>query len=254
MHDPVTLFSLKGRTALITGASSGIGLAAAQTLAAAGARVVLAARGAERLHAAAQAIGETAVAIPCDLTTETGIATLTEGLAQRGLAPDVLVNNAGSIDRAGFDDVTRTDWDRVMSLNLTAPMLLAQAVVPAMRAKGWGRIINVASILAIRGKPNAHSYSASKHAIAGLTRSMAAELGGCGICVNALCPGYVRTEINQTLQTDPAFTAMLQARVPLGRWGETGDLAGPLMLLASDAASFVNGHLLVVDGGMTAPH
>lgn len=141
-----------------------------------------------------------------------------------------------------------------MSLNLTAPMLLAQAVVPAMRAKGWGRIINVASILAIRGKPNAHSYSASKHAIAGLTRSMAAELGGCGICVNALCPGYVRTEINQTLQTDPAFTAMLQARVPLGRWGETGDLAGPLMLLASDAASFVNGHLLVVDGGMTATH
>ena len=93
-----------------------------------------------------------------------------------------------------------------------------------------------------------------QHAIAGLTRSMAAELGGCGICVNALCPGYVRTEINQTLQTDPAFTAMLQARVPLGRWGETGDLAGPLMLLASDAASFVNGHLLVVDGGMTATH
>ncbi|WP_158241777.1 SDR family NAD(P)-dependent oxidoreductase [Tabrizicola sp. TH137] len=254
MRDPASLFTLQGRTALVTGASSGIGLAAAQTLAAAGARVILAARGAERLQTAARAIGETAVAIPCDLSTATGIEALTDGLARRGLAPDILINNAGAIDRAGFDDVARADWDRVMALNVTAPMLLAQALVPAMRVRGWGRIVNVASILAIRGKPNAHSYAASKHAIAGLTRSMAAELGGSGICVNALCPGYVRTEINQTLQADPAFTAMLQARVPLGRWGETGDLAGPLLLLASDAASFVNGHLLVVDGGMTATH
>lgn len=254
MRDPMTLFALTGRTALVTGASSGIGLAAAQTLAAAGARVILVARGAERLRDAAAGIGGGAEAIPCDLSQPDDIARLIQTLTQRGLAPDILINNAGAIDRAGFDDVTRADWDRVMALNVTAPMLLAQALVPAMRARGWGRIVNVASILAIRGKPNAHSYTASKHAIAGLTKSMAAELGGSGICVNALCPGYVRTDINQNLQADPAFTAMLQARVPLGRWGETGDLAGPLLMLASDAASFVNGHLLVVDGGMTATH
>lgn len=254
MRDPITLFSLMGRTALVTGASSGIGLASAQTLAAAGARVILVARRADRLLEAAATIGEGAEAIACDLSQPDDIARLVATLAQRGLAPDILVNNAGAIDRARFDDVARSDWDRVMALNVTAPMLLAQALVPAMRSQRWGRIVNVASILAIRGKPNAHSYSASKHAIAGLTKSMAAELGGSGICVNALCPGYVRTEINQTLQSDPAFTAMLQARVPLGRWGETGDLAGPLLMLASDAASFVNGHLVVVDGGMTATH
>lgn len=153
MRDPMTLFTLTGRTALVTGASSGIGLAAAQTLAAAGARVILVARGADRLQDAARGIGETAVAIPCDLSQPGDIARLIATLAQRGLAPDILINNAGAIDRAGFDDVARADWDRVMALNVTAPMLLAQALVPAMRAKGWGRIVNVASILAIRASP-----------------------------------------------------------------------------------------------------
>lgn len=122
------------------------------------------------------------------------------------------------------------------------------------RARKWGRVVNIAAILAMHGKPNAHSYTASKHAVAGLTRSMAAELGRDGVCVNAICPGYIRTAINQSLQDDPKFCDRLLARVPLGRWGETTDLIGPLLLLCSDAGGFINGHLVVVDGGLTVTH
>jgi gluconate 5-dehydrogenase len=257
MFDPLRLFSLAGRTALITGASSGIGLAAARALAGAGARVLLVARGADRLEAAAAALRADeaeALAFPCDLTDPSAIAALQTGLAAAGLSPDILVNNAGSIDRDAFDAVDPENWERVMALNLSAPFRLAQTLVPGMRSRKWGRIVNVASILAVQGKPNAHSYTASKHAIAGLTRSMAAELGHDGVCVNALCPGYIRTEINRTLQDDPAFTERLLSRVPIRRWGETKDLAGPLLLLCSEAAGFVNGHLMVVDGGLTVTH
>jgi NAD(P)-dependent dehydrogenase (short-subunit alcohol dehydrogenase family) len=123
-----------------------------------------------------------------------------------------------------------------------------------MRERRWGRIVNVASILALHGKPNAHSYAATKHAVAGITKSMAAELGGEGICVNALCPGYIKTEINTVLQQDEVFNAKINARTPLKRWGTVEDLRGPLLMLCSQAASFVNGHLMVVDGGMTVTH
>jgi NAD(P)-dependent dehydrogenase (short-subunit alcohol dehydrogenase family) len=251
------LFSLAGRTALITGASGGIGAATARVLAAAGARVILIARNLDRLEEEAahlRASGAEALALRAELGTEQGLEALVAALATAGEAPDILVNNAGMIDRAAFDDVSRPGWDEVIGLNLTAPMFLTQALIPAMRARGWGRVVNIASILALQGKKNAHSYTASKHAIAGLTRSMAAELGQDGVCVNALCPGYIRTEINTVLQQDAGFGAMIAARVPLQRWGETADLAGPLLLLCSPAASYLNGHMLVVDGGMTAVH
>ncbi|WP_395542892.1 SDR family NAD(P)-dependent oxidoreductase [Neotabrizicola sp. sgz301269] len=252
-----SLFSLAGRTALITGASGGIGAAAARVLAAAGARVILVARSLDRLEDAAatlRATGTDALALRADLGADDGISALVAALAAAGEAPDILVNNAGMIDRASFAEVAPSRWEQVLGLNLTAPMFLSQALAPAMRARGWGRIVNVGSILALQGKKNAHSYTASKHAVAGLTRSMAAELGQHGICVNALCPGYIRTEINTVLQQDPEYGAMIAARVPLGRWGETGDLAGPLLFLCSPAASYLNGHMLVVDGGMTAVH
>lgn len=252
-----SLFSLAGRTALITGASGGIGAAAARVLAAAGARVILVARTLDRLEAQAAALrkaGAEALPLPADLGAQDGVDALVGALTAAGEAPDILVNSAGMIDRAPFDAVTPPRWDQVLGLNLTAPMFLTQALAPAMRARGWGRVVNIGSILALQGKKNAHSYTASKHAIAGLTRSMAAELGPHGVCVNALCPGYIRTEINTVLQEDPAFGAMIAARVPLGRWGETSDLSGPLLFLCSPAAAYLNGHMLVVDGGMTAVH
>jgi len=167
---------------------------------------------------------------------------------------DILVNCAGVITRGSIDEQDSACWNDVLGANLSAPYRLCRAVAPAMRSMGWGRILNIGSVLSVEGKRNALPYIVSKHGIAGLTRALAAELGPDKICVNALCPGYVRTDINTALQQDPEFNARIESSTPCGRWGTVEDIVGPALFLCSDAAAYVNGHLLLVDGGMTATH
>lgn len=248
-----TLFSLEGRTALVTGASRGIGRAIALGLAAAGARVVLAGRDAEAL-----CVTQSMLEIPVkgrvetfDVTDEASITTLSTRLQTVGWVPDILVNNAGIIGRAALDDIDAASFDSVLRTNVTAAMIVTQKFAPGLRSSKGGRVVNVASILGTIGKANAASYVASKHALIGLTRALAAELGRDGVSVNALCPGYTRTEINTVLQDDRVFDRFVTEKTALARWGESADMVGPAIFLCSPAADYMTGQILVVDGGMT---
>lgn len=254
---PADLFDLSGRTALVTGASRGIGKSMAEVLADAGAEVILAARSGGPLEDAAAELvarGGKAHALVLDVCDEAAVVRALARLRKDGLVPDILVNNAGIIDRSPLAESRTATWRNVVETNLVAPYVLAREVARGMVCDKFGRIINIASIMALHGKRNAHAYGATKHAIAGLTKALAAELGPAGVTANAICPGYIRTEINVPLQIDPAFDAMIRSRTPVGRWGETGDLATALLFLCAPASAYVNGHLLVVDGGFTTSH
>ncbi len=248
-------FCLGGRVALVTGASRGLGAGMAAALAQAGAHVVLVARSAEKLEARAEEIrgaGGEASVVPLDLTDECAVVEAVARVAAERGRLDVLVNNAGIIDRALVAQSGTEGFRRVLETNVTAAYVMARECAVPMVERGWGRIVNIGSILSVIARPSVVSYTASKHAIVGLTKTLAAELGPGGVHANAILPGYFRTEINVVLQQDVEFNAMVETRTPLGRWGETSDLVGPLLLLASDAASYVNGHALIVDGGFTA--
>ena len=248
------IFSLKGRVAFITGSSRGIGYAIAETMALAGATVILNGRDPATLAARASALqsrGLEAAVCAADVQDEAAIARAIDETATRHRRLDILVNNAGSIHRGPFTEIPTAEWRRVLELNLTAAFFASRQAARVMAANGYGRIINTASIMAIVGRATIAPYVASKHGLVGLTRSMAAELGGKAITCNAIAPGYIRTEINVALQNDPAFDSMVRSRTPLGRWGEPQDIAGTAVFLASAAAGYVNGHVLVVDGGMT---
>ncbi len=249
------LFSLGGRVALVTGASQGLGAAMADTLADAGAHVVLVARSADKLEARADAIrsrGGEATALPLDITRDDAVAeTVARVAAERGRL-DILVNNAGIIDRALVEESRGEAFRQVIETNLTAAYVMSRECAVPMVREGYGRIVNIGSILSIIARASVVSYTASKHAIVGLTKTLASEYGGRGVHANAILPGYFRTEINVVLQQNPEFNAMVESRTPLARWGETPDLAGPLLLLCSEASSYVNGHALVVDGGITS--
>lgn len=249
------LFDLTGRAALITGASKGIGYALATALGAAGARVVLNARGAEALERARdtlQALGIECHIAPFDVTDS---AAVDAGIAriEAEVGPiEILVNNAGMQHRGAFAEFPDDAWARITTTNIDSVFYVGRAVAQRMIPRKRGRIVNVCSVQSELGRPNIAPYAATKGAVKMLTKGMAIDLGKHGIQVNGLGPGYFKTELTEALVNDAAFSAWLAQRTPAGRWGEVDELGGAVVFLASDAASFITGHVLYVDGGITA--
>ena len=248
-------FALDGRVALVTGASSGIGREIAMALAGAGAAVVLAARREDSLRAACEEIeaaGGRAAALAVDLADRTQL----RGAAARAAgffgAADILVNAAGINIRRPLLEVSEADWDAVMAINLDAPFFLTQALAPAMIAKGWGRVIHIASLQSVRAFADCTPYGASKGAIAQLTRAHAEALSRHGVNVNAIAPGYFPTDLTAPVVRDPARWQGLADRTFIGRNGELRDLRGAAVFLASPASDYITGQVLFVDGGFSA--
>ena len=249
------LFGLRGRIALVTGSSAGIGCALALGLAEAGARVVINGRSADKVDEVVsqiRAVGGNADAAVFDVTDGEAVRA---GVAQieADLGPiEILVNNAGIQRRMPLEDFPEETWRALMATNLDSVFLVGQAVARAMIPRGRGRIINICSVQSELARPGIAPYTASKGAVKMLTKGMATDWGKHGIRVNGIGPGYFRTPLNKALVEDEKFSAWLTARTPVGRWGEVEELVGAAIFLASDASSFVNGHVLYVDGGITS--
>jgi gluconate 5-dehydrogenase len=250
------LFDLTGRIALVTGSSKGIGFAIAQALAAAGATIVLNGRDPQSLAQAQATLagqpGATVHTAPFDVTDPDAV---TQGVAtvEATIGPiDILFNNAGMQHRTPLQDFPLEAWRRINAVNLDSVFLVGQAVARHMIPRGRGKIINVCSVQSELGRPGIAPYAATKGAVKMLTKGMAIDWGKHGLQVNGLGPGYFRTELNRALVEDATFSGWLATRTPTGRWGEVEELGGAAIFLASDASSFVNGHILYVDGGITS--
>ncbi|MEI6759907.1 MAG: SDR family oxidoreductase [Betaproteobacteria bacterium] len=248
-------FRLHGRTALITGSSAGIGLALARALGQAGAHVILNGRRADKLEAAVQQLRTESLAVSSsvfDVTDATDVRAAVDAI-EADLGPiDVLVNNAGMQIRNPLHEFADADWHLLMKTNLDSAYFVGKAVAQKMIPRGRGKIINICSVQSELGRPGIAPYTASKGALKMLTKGMAIDWGPLGINVNGLGPGYFKTELTEKLVADPSFTAWLVGRTPSRRWGDVNELGGAAVFLASDAAAFVNGHVLYVDGGVTA--
>ena len=254
MSGPVSPFDLSGRTALVTGANTGLGQAIAVGLAEAGADIVAVGRSAPTETARrVEAAGRALHAIPADLSSTAPIGVVVARAVDAAGAIDILVNNAGVIRRADSLDFTEADWDVVMDTNLKSAFFLSQAVARTwVEAGRGGKIINICSMLSFQGGIRVPSYTASKSGLAGLTRLLACEWAGRGINVNGIAPGYFATNNTEALRADESRNRDILARIPAGRWGDPADIKGAAVFLASDAAAYVHGTVLAVDGGWLA--
>ncbi len=249
------LFSLAGRVAFVTGASSGIGRALAATLAEGGAAVCLLARREDALATLAGEIiasGGRAAPVPCDLADRAAIPAITERASASFGPPDILVNAAGINPRRPIDAVTSRDWDATLEINLSVPFFLAQRLAPSMCTRGWGRIINIASLQSVRAFADGAPYGASKGGLMQLTRALAQAWSGRGVNCNAIAPGFFPTGLTAPIFKDPVRVKAMAAQTMIGRNGALDDLRGTLLYLASRASDYVTGQTLFVDGGFTA--
>ena len=252
MADPRDLFDLTGRVACVTGASAGLGRRAAIALEAAGAKVVGVARRRDALQSLQDQSGGNTRIVVADVADRDGTATLRDGISAHYGPPDIVVHAAGINTREPASDVTAEGWDKTIALNLSAPFFLSQALVPAMRKRGWGRIVNFASLQTFRAFPGGIAYGASKAGIAQLTRAMAEAWSQHGITANAIGPGFFPTELTEAVFSDPERAARNAEQTCLQRNGVLEDIDGPLLFLCSEASGYVTGQTLMVDGGFTA--
>ena len=247
-----SLFDVSGRVACVTGASSGLGRSAASLLANAGCKVVGIARRADHLADWCGEVAGDVATVSADLSDRAGLKDVAKSAAEPFGSIDILINAAGINTREPADTVTAEGWDTTLNLNLAAPFFLAQAMVPAMKAKGWGRIVNFASLQSRRAFANGISYGASKGGVEQMTRAMAEAWSRFGITANAVAPGFFRTELTGPVFADQKLAQRHAEQTCIGRNGEPSDLDGPLMFFCSDASAYVTGQVLFVDGGFTA--
>jgi len=255
MQKVLEKFRLNGRRALITGSSGGIGLALARALGQAGATLILNGRHEGKLQAAAQELRAEGLSVSTagfDVTDADAVRQGIDAIEKDIGSIDILVNNAGMQIRGPLHDFADTDWHTLMRTNLDSVYFVGKTVAQKMIPRGCGKIINICSVQSELGRPGIAPYTASKGAVKMLTKGMAIDWGQFGITVNGLGPGYFKTELTEKLVADPAFTGWLVGRTPSRRWGDVEDLGGAAVFLASEASCFVNGHILYVDGGVTA--
>jgi|SRR5687767_10635090 gluconate 5-dehydrogenase len=249
------LFDLTGRRALVTGSTKGIGLAIAQGLAGAGCEIIINGRDEARLRAAADALREAGItvsALAFDVTEQEAVTAAVDRM-EKSIGPiDILVNNAGMQFRAPLENYPADKWRELMRANVESMFLVSQAVARHMIARKRGKIVNICSVQSEMGRPGIAPYAASKGAVKMLTKGMCADWAKHGLQINAIGPGYFKTELNQALIDNAEFSSWLEKRTPAGRWGNVSELAGAAIFLASDASSFINGHILYVDGGITS--